>query len=66
MSDGDYCSSCGIWIQDTGNSWFCEECGEPTCQSCGKFDHVEKVFLCPECFKKPGESRSSYVHMQKW
>jgi predicted RNA-binding Zn-ribbon protein involved in translation (DUF1610 family) len=49
---GDECSSCGNWIPDTGSAWVCDECHEPTCERCGRFDHVEEVFLCPECFKK--------------
>ncbi len=49
--DGYDCKHCTRWIQDTG-SWFCEECDVPTCERCGKFDHVEKVFLCPDCFCK--------------
>ena len=55
-SHGTDCSSCGIWIADTGD-WFCEECGEPTCERCGRFDHVEEVFLCPECFSKEGPKK---------
>lgn len=50
---GDPCDSCGLWIQATGD-WFCEECDLPTCERCGKLDHVEEVFLCPECFIKEG------------
>lgn len=53
---GTDCFSCGIWIADTGD-WFCEECGEPTCERCGRFDHVEEVFLCPECFAKEGPQK---------
>ena len=48
---GYECDFCFVWIQDTGD-WFCEECGKPTCERCGKFDHVEEVFLCPDCFSK--------------
>ena len=51
---GHSCSSCDIWIQDTGD-WYCEDCGEPTCERCGYVDHVEDVFLCPECFLKEGK-----------
>lgn len=51
-SDGYNCAACDCWIQDTGN-WFCEECDVPTCERCGKLDHEEEVFLCPECFSVP-------------
>lgn len=50
---GDTCTTCGFWIQATGD-WFCEECGQPTCERCGRLDHEEEVFLCPECFAKEG------------
>jgi hypothetical protein len=53
---GTDCEFCGIWIQDTGD-WFCEECGQHTCERCGRFDYVEEVFLCPECFAKEGTSK---------
>lgn len=48
---GAECEFCGIWIQMTGD-WECEECGQNTCDHCGKFDYVEQIFLCPECFSK--------------
>ena len=50
--DGDNCYHCTQWIQNTGDCWFCEECDTPTCESCGKFESEEKVFLCPDCFTK--------------
>lgn len=46
--EGYNCSECNRWIQETGD-WFCEECKLPTCDRCGRFDHVEDVFLCPDC-----------------
>ncbi len=52
--EGYECNHCTRWIPDTGN-WFCEECDTATCERCGKFDHVEKVFLCPDCFSKEKE-----------
>lgn len=54
--DGYDCGTCDRWIQDTGN-WFCEECGIPTCERCGKLDHEEEVFLCPGCFSIPKEDK---------
>jgi predicted RNA-binding Zn-ribbon protein involved in translation (DUF1610 family) len=53
---GEHCFSCDFWISATGD-WYCEECGEPTCERCGKLDHVEGLFLCPECFVKEGPKK---------
>ena len=50
-ASGDYCSNCGFWVQNTG-SWFCEECGLPTCERCGYVEDEEELFLCFECFTK--------------
>jgi len=46
------CVTCARW---TITSWYCGDCCEITCESCGKFDEKDKVLLCPECFLKPGE-----------
>jgi predicted RNA-binding Zn-ribbon protein involved in translation (DUF1610 family) len=57
-ADGDCCSSCGFWIQATGD-WFCEECGIPTCERCGKVEDQEFLFLCLECFSIEGKKNGS-------
>jgi len=48
------CSYCGFWVSDTGD-WFCEECHEPTCERCGKYEDEEEVYLCLDCFLKDGK-----------
>jgi len=50
---GYSCAACDFWIQATGD-WFCEECGLPTCDRCGRFDERDSLFLCPDCFLKEG------------
>jgi predicted RNA-binding Zn-ribbon protein involved in translation (DUF1610 family) len=46
---GNECSSCGIWVQNTGD-WVCEDCGEPTCEKCGIVEDDNNEFICLYCF----------------